>query len=87
MIPTANDFERKLTELLSNAESKGHQHLIVVSGDLHSLVGGYPAQDGNHRMPLCCEVMRRFMGSNDEILYETPSGQSSTLKIKYSLPR
>ena len=36
-------------------------------------------------MPMVCNAMRQCMGDFDEVLYETASGYSSTLKIEYKL--
>ena len=57
MIATEEDFELKLLDLILDAENKGLEFVGIVSGDLHRLVGGYPA-DGEHRMPVCCQVMK-----------------------------
>jgi len=81
--PTALDFQNALQEMLSFAEKEGKKHLAVVSGDLHRVVGGYPGP--NHRMPICCNVMKKMMQLGDEILYEPPKGQGATLTIKYYL--
>ena len=84
-MPTAQDFEDALQEIFDLAQSKGENHVVVTSGDLHRRVGGYPGR--NHRMPVCCGVMRRMMQRGDEILYEPPSGQGATLTVRYNLPR
>lgn len=72
-------FENEIKRLMEDAKINGKKEITIVSGDIHRLVGGYPGK--NHRMPVCCKVMR----SGDEILFQTPEGQSSTLKIKYYL--
>lgn len=87
MIPDAKDFEIALTEELKLAQKTGLLFKIIVSGDLHRKVGGYPAKDGNHRMPICCDVMKKFMKSKDKILHAPLKGKGATLKIKYYLPR
>ena len=84
-MPTAQDFEDVLQEIFDVAQSKNESYTDVVSGDLHRRVGDYPGR--NHRMPVCCGVMRRMMQHGDEILYEPPSGQGATLTIRYHLPR
>lgn len=85
MPPSTEDFERQLLELIQHAKLQGQPFIDVVSGELHRQVGGYPANDGNHRMPVCCEVMKNMMQDNDEILYSPDSGQGATLKIRYYL--
>ncbi len=85
MPPTAKDFEDQLNILLQAAAQQGKSYIDVTSGDLHREVGGYPGQ--NHRMPACCEVMKRMMNPGDHILDEPPSGQGATLIVRYKLPR
>ncbi len=87
MIPTKEDFELKLSELLVDAENKELDFVDIVSGDLHRVIGGYPVEDGNHRMPICCQVMKDQMVDEDQILHSPPKGQGATLKIRYKLPR
>jgi len=87
MIPTAEDFEVRLHDLFSRAQVKGLSFIDIVSGDLHRQIGGYPAKDGDHRMPVCCEVMKRLMKNNDKILHEPLKGKGATLQIRYFLPR
>ena len=83
MTPTANDFRRALNQILSNARQKGLEYIVVNAGELHRLVGGYPGS--NHRMPVCCSVMRSMMNHSDCIIDEPPSGQGASLTIKYFL--
>ncbi len=88
MVPNTKDFELKLSELLRNAELQKRRFTDISSGNLHQLVGGYPStKNEDHAMPTCCNVMRKFQKPNDEILHESPSGQSTTLVIRYHLPR
>jgi 5-methylcytosine-specific restriction protein A len=48
-------------------------------------VGGYPGE--NHRMPVCCEVMRSTMAPGDQVVETPPSGKGAALTIRYRLPR
>ena len=85
MSPTAQDFQKELDSIFASATKQGKPYIDVRSGDLHRRVGGYPGH--NHRMPVCCEVMRRNMKPGDQILQEPPSGQGATLLIHYKLHR
>ena len=85
MPPTANDFRTRLREWLRIATEKGLSHVDVTSGELHQSVGGYPGS--NHRMPLCCEVMRDEKEKDDQVMQAPSSGQGATLVIRYMLPR
>jgi hypothetical protein len=84
-IPTAEEFRRELDALLDEAGSRVRRVVEVTSGDLHRGVGGYPGP--NHRMPVCCQVMRERMGKDDVVVRQPPSGQGATLTIRYQLGR
>lgn len=84
-MPSAENFEYALAQLLNSWEEKGTTSVTITSGNLHRRVGGYPSS--NHRMPVCCSVMKKMMKTGDEIISQPPSGQGATLKIKYRLPR
>lgn len=82
---TSTDFRVELNVQLSRAQGQQRPYLDVTSGQLHRQVGGYPGN--NHRMPVCCNVMRGEMEDGDEILAAPPRGNGATLKIRYWLPR
>ena len=84
-IPTSVDFQNALDDLLRTAQQQGLSQIQVKSGELHRRVGGYPSN--NHRMPICCQVMRANMHSGDQILSAPPKGDGATLVIRYRLPR
>ncbi|NIN92578.1 hypothetical protein GTO36_06275 [bacterium] len=83
--PTAKDFQSELDSIFASAQQEGKSFIEVKSGDLHRSVGGYPGP--NHRMPLCCGVMKRNMKPGDQILQQPPSGEGATLIIRFELPR
>ena len=58
-------------------ESK--DYVDIVSGDIHR------EMKLRNKMPSVCSAMYQMMKSNDEILSATPSGKSSTIKIRYYL--
>ena len=88
MVPNTKDFELKLSELLRNAELQKWIFIDISSGNLHQLVGGYPpTKDENHAIPICCNVMRKMKKPNDEVLHESPSGQSTQLVIRYYISK
>lgn len=84
-IPNSADFTAELLQMLSEAESKGLSSLEVRAGHLHERVGGYPGP--NHRMPACCDMMRKQMRDGDTIVKQPPKGRGATLTIRYRLPR
>ena len=81
----SEDFRRELHKLLDDAKERGKTTIVVTSGDLHRAVGGYPGP--NHRMPVCCGVMREEMREGDRIVEAPPKGNGATLRIEYHLPR
>jgi 5-methylcytosine-specific restriction protein A len=81
MIPSAWDFQNQLTAILNGARGNGKSYVDIKSGNLHKKAGGYP--NSNHRMGVCCEVMKRMMRAGDSVLSESPSGQGATLLIRY----
>ena len=84
-IPTAHDFHNALDNVLRAATRKGNRSVDIKAGDLHRWVGGYP--DPQHRMPVCCNVMRSAMGPHDRIIKTPPKGAGASLTIRYRLPR
>ena len=85
MPPTRADFVRSLETLLDEAARQGRQFVDVSAGELHQGVGGHPGNQ--HRMPICCRVMRDRMHVDDQILSTPPSGQGASLSIRYYLGR
>jgi len=84
-MPTAQDFQKEMDKIFATATKQGRSYVDVKSGDLHRKVGDYPGP--NHRMPLCCSVMRQNMKSGDQVLQKPPSGQGASLVIRYKLSR
>ena len=83
--PTAPDFRAALSTILGKASREGAAFVEVKSGDLHRIVGGYPGTD--HRMPICCSVMRSAIKAGDRVVAEPPKGNGATLVLRYQLPR
>jgi 5-methylcytosine-specific restriction protein A len=79
------DFQEELDRAFIKAHSMGRTNININSGELHKKVGGYPGR--NHRMPLCCEVMKKNMKKGDQILSQPPKGKGASLTIRYKLPR
>lgn len=86
-MPTADDFREGLYRMLREAVRDGQPTAEITAGELHRYVGGYPGRD--HRMPLCCDVMRAAMdvAAGDVIVEQPPAGDGANLTIIYVLPR
>ena len=85
MLPNAQDFQDELNNIFLSAQQQGRTYVNVKSGDLHRKLGGYPSQ--NHRMPVCCDVMKRNMNQEDTILQQPPSEKGATSLIRFKIPR
>ena len=82
--PTRTDFEIALQNRIQRAKEQRKRSIAVRSGDLHREVGGYPGHD--HRMPVCCAVMREAMREGDTVESSPESGQGASLLIRYLIP-
>ena len=82
----ADRIRQKLETIFKEGMSAHQDGITVVSGDLHKATEFIPGSHPN-QMPSVCNIMREKLRAVDEVLHETPSGKSSTLKIRYRLPR
>ena len=82
---TAEDFRDELYRIMAEAVREGHKYVDVNAGEVHRGLGGCPGPD--HRVPVCCKVMKEAMTHGDKVLQEPPSGQGASLTIRYKLPR
>ncbi len=87
-MPTAEEFKAELHRMMLEAFKDGEGTVDVNAGELHRRVGDYP-DPNNHRMPVCCDVMKAAIASDvgDRVLQDPPSGQGASLTIRYVLPR
>jgi 5-methylcytosine-specific restriction protein A len=88
MMPTAEEFRQALMGYLATAAGDGLPSVEVNAGHLHRVLGGYTGPQ-NHRLPICCSVMRAGMDESlgDEITREPSGGMGASLTIRYVLPR
>lgn len=85
MIPTSQAFQDQLDQLFESATKEGLSHIDITSGYLHRQVWGYYGR--NHRMPICCYVLKKNMKHDDSIIEQPENDQGATLTIRYKLPR
>ena len=71
---TTEDIKNYIIERISDGEDDS---VTVISGEVHKAL---PIKNS---MPMVCNAMYAIMTEGDEILERSPSGYSSTLKIKY----
>jgi len=71
-MPTAAEFRDVLAVTLRGASIQGSPYIDVIAGWLHEQLGEYPGPE--HRMPVCCAVMRSEMRPGDLILDQPQKG-------------
>jgi len=82
---TEQHFRTHIRGLMREAQAAGALFVDINSGQVHRAIGSYPGPD--HRMPVCCQVMKTDMQARDTILSSPPKGQGASLTIRYQLPR
>jgi hypothetical protein len=87
-MPAAEEFKTELHRMMLEGIRAGRTTIDITAGELHKRLGNYP-DPHKHRMPVCCCVMKEAISpeSGDKVLNEPPSGQGSSLTIRYVLPR
>lgn len=68
-----------ISRILADSETRGVSYVDLVSGEIHKQLGL------KNRMPTVCDAMQQLKKDSDKILFQTQSGKSSTLKIRYYL--
>ena len=78
---TANNVRTHIDSLFQTANEQRMEFIELISGDIHRNLGMKNA------MPQVCRIMYEKMSPGDEVLHTTPSGKSSTIKIRYYLEK
>ena len=78
-IITTSDICKYIKELKILAKEEGKNSLVLISRDIHKQL------ELKNRFPMVCNAMRQCMEENDNILFQPPKGNSSTLEIEYKL--
>ena len=76
---TTEDIRQHIIKLKKDAKDEGKTFIILKSGDIHKELKLKSA------MPQVCNAMRQSMNEDDIVLHTTPSGNSSTIEIKYNV--
>lgn len=76
---TTNDICKYIKELKVLAKGEGKSSLVLISRDIHRQLRL------KSRFPMVCNAMRQCMEDNDNIIFQPPKGNSSTLEIEYKL--
>ncbi len=76
---TIADVVNFIKNILLSEREKGKSDCILISGEIAKQMGV------SQRMPTICNAMRKIMGFRDEVIYQPPKGNGTTLKIRYFL--
>ena len=71
------DIRQFIDGMINEAATNGQDSIILKALDIHN------AMNLTSRYPMVCNAMRQCMKDGDQVIFETQSGYSSTLKIKY----
>lgn len=80
---TIEYFRQGLLAQMDRAVHHGRIDVLINSGELYRLLGGYPGSA--HGMPFCCDAMQAEMQLGDTLILDRTSGVGMT--IRYMLPR
>lgn len=74
---SVSDIKVFIYEIIDRSRHDGLAYVDIVSGEIHKQM------KLSRKMPSVCSAMYALMKENDVVLYTTPSGKSSTIKIRY----
>lgn len=83
--PSTSDFESALLEMLAAAGAEGESFLDVTADALSDRVSGRGERARAHGV--CCSLMRRMMIPGDHEISLGVRASSTSLFIRYRLPR
>jgi hypothetical protein len=78
-------IQQELNRRFAAARAAGLQFIDILALDLHNAIAAH--WNNANRIPNVCRIMWNNRRPNDHVLHTTTSGQSSTLEIRYILPR
>ena len=76
---STDGIRQYISELKLLAKENGENSIVLKSGDIHKALKLKSA------MPQVCNAMRQSMNEGDVVIHTTPSGNSSTIEIKYNI--
>ena len=74
---STSDIKGFIAEIIERYRQDGLPYVDIVSGEIHKQM------KLSRKMPSVCSAMYAHMKENDVVLHTTPSGKSSTIKIRY----
>ena len=76
---STSDIKTFISKIIEGSRVDGLTFVDIVSGEIHKQM------KLSSKMPSVCSAMYALMKQSDVILHTTPSGKSSTIKIRYFL--
>jgi len=76
---STSDIKVFISEIIDRSRQEGMAYVDIISGEIHKQM------KLSSKMPSVCSAMYGLMMENDVVLHTTPSGKSSTIKIRYFL--
>ena len=76
---STSDIKAFIQRIIDQSKDNGLEFVDIVSGEIHKQMRL------SSKMPSVCSAMYQIMRDDDVILHKTPSGKSSTIKIRYFL--
>lgn len=74
---TTSEIKKYIENMIVDAFASGKSEVTIKALDIHNAMGL------KSRYPMVCNAMRQCMKDKDVVVFETESGYSSTLEIKY----
>ena len=74
---TTEDIRQYIANLKKASKATGKDFIVLRSGDIHKEL------NLKSSLPQVCNAMRQSMAEGDVVIHTTPSGNSSTIEIKY----
>lgn len=74
---TTNDIRQYIRERISQAALSGEESITLKANDIHREL------KLKSRFPMVCNAMRQCMLPEDQVIFESASGYSSALEIRY----
>ncbi len=76
---STSDIKTFILGVIENSKREGLEYVEIVSGEIHKQM------NLSNVMPSVCSAMYQLMNEKDVVIHTTPSGKSSTIRIRYYL--
>ncbi|MCD4712889.1 MAG: hypothetical protein K8R73_06360 [Clostridiales bacterium] len=76
---STSDIKIFILSVFESSKREGQEYVEIVSGEIHKQM------NLSNKMPSVCSAMYQLMNEKDVVIHTTPSGKSSTIRIRYYL--